>query len=662
LKVSAIDRPIVNTDRRTLRFVVGSLRATDGPLAAVDLSGAVERAAQEAAETATDSTDATALSDQLRTVLAADRLAGRVDTPPTEADTEETDGTAAEAQTVLAEALVEHRADSDAVLIDEEPARLAEAFLTALQRALLTADEDIAGLVEVGTTARRRGAVEMSTAALELADEIAHEADDDAAAAAALARLGDVALQDGKADDAEISYQESLERARDSGDKATEATALAGLGNVALQREALDTAEEYHRESLACSREINDQSIEANSLASLGTIADRRGNDDTAETYLQESLDLKRLVGDEAGEATALASLASVEEHRGTHSEAADHYAAAAEGFAATGQPSARLEALQGLVDCREADGRTAAAAEACHAALDLLDDVDVADGASYRRWFRTRRAELTGDAEALATLYEQALELIADGDDPGAFELLDGLWACRSAFEPGTTAHSHCLRAGVAFAAFHLLLEEPAVDTDPREIAEAVEAHQEALSEPAATLLTFVRSGGTDRDLEIDPEASAAEGSLDAVERRTLAGFLDRISETPSPSELYAEALASIADNNGDLQTVVQLCLVAWQDGEPDARPVLGAGLVAEVHRERFDIRLPFDRETVVDRIEANRTELSAPLTALFERLTTGSTDVTPEELIGEADTDDPEIVDVERVVVARLLGWLDD
>ena len=652
----------MNTDRRTLRFVVGSLRATDGPLAAVDLSGAVERAAQEAAETATDGIDATALSDQLHTALADDRLAERVDAPPTEADTKETDGTAAETPAVLAEALVEGGTDSGVMLADGEPTRLAEAFLTALRRALVTTDEDIAGLVEVGAAARRRGAVEMSAAALELADEIAREAADDAAAAAALAGLGDVALRDGKADDAEASYQESLERARDSGDKAREATALAGLGNVALQRGALDTAEEYHRESLACSRDSNDQSIEANSLASLGTIADRRGNDDTAETYLRESLDLKRLVGDEMGEATARASLASVEENRGAYAAAADQYATAAEGFAATGRTDGRLEALQGLVDCRQADDRPAAAAETCGEALDVLAEVDVADGASYRRWFRTRRAELTGDAEALAARYEQALELIADGNDPGAFELLGELWEGRSAFESGTTAHGHCLRAGVAFAAYHLLLDEPAVDTDPEAIVDAVEAHQEALSEPAAILLRFVRSGVADRELEIDPEGTAAEDSLDAVERRTFAGFLDRISETPSPSELYAGVLASIADGDGDLQAVVQRCLVAWQDGEPDARPVLGAGLVAEAHRERFDIRLPFDRETVVDRVEANREALSKPLAALFERLTTGSTDTTPEELIEAADTDDPDVGDAEGVVVARLLGWLDE
>ena len=644
----------MNTDRRTLRLVVDSRRATDGPLAAVDLTGVIERAAREAAERTTE-TDTTALVDQLSAALGDDRLAERVGEPPAESEP-----TAAVA--LLADVLVTRGADSEGTLTDEESTRVAEAFLTELQQALVAVDDEAAGFVELAATARRRGAVETATAALELVSEIAREIDDSAAMAAAFAGLGDVALRDGAVDDAEGYYQESLDRARESGEGAGEATALAGLGNAALQREALESAEEYHRESLAISRETDDQSTEANSLASLGTIADRRGNADTAETHLRESLDLKRLVGDKSGEATALASLGSVDERRGAYAAAADHYAAAAEGFAATGQSRDRLDALQGLVDCQQADDRTAAATAACGEALDLLDSADVADAASYRRWFRTRRAELTGDDAAVAELYEQALERVADGDDPAAFELLDGLWEGRSAFEPGTTAHGHCLRAGVAFAAYHLLLEEPAVDTDPEAIVDAVEAHQEALSEPAAILLRFVRSGGADRELEIDPEGTAAEDSLDAAERRTFAGFLDRISETPSPSELYAGALASIADNNGDLQTVVQRCLVAWQDGEPDARPVLGAGLVAEAHRERFDIRLPFDRETVVDRIEANRGALSAPLAALFERLMTASTDATPEALIDEADTDDPDVDDVERVVVARLLGWLDD
>ena len=653
----------MNTDRRTLQFVVGSLQATDGPLAAVDLSGAVARAAEDAAETASETTDAAALSDRLCDALAADRFADRVDEPLLETEagtTEPTSQTDAETEAapMLADAVAESRSDDEAALADADG--VAETFLAELQEALVAAD-DGSGLVEVGAAAHRRGAIETARAAFELAREIARETDA-AAAAATLAGLGDVALQDGAASDAEQWYRESLDRAREADDEAAEATALAGLGNVALQEDALDAAEEYHRESLEVSRAVDDQSTEANSLASLGTIADRRGNDDTAETYLRESLDLKRLVGDEMGEATARASLASVEENRGAYAAAADQYATAAEGFAATGRTDGRLEALQGLVDCRQADDRPAAAAETCGEALDVLAETDVADGASYRRWFRTRRAELTGNAEALAARYEQALELIADGNDPGAFELLGELWEGRSAFESGTTAHGHCLRAGVAFAAYHLLLDEPAVDTDPEAIVDAVEAHQEALSEPAAILLRFVRSGGADRELEIDPEGTAAEDSLDAVERRTFAGFLDRISETPSPSELYAGVLASIADGDGDLQAVVQRCLVAWQDGEPDARPVLGVGLVAEAHRERFDIRLPFDRETVVDQVEANREALSKPLAALFERLTTGSTDTTPEELIEAADTDDPDVGDAEGVVVARLLGWLDE
>ncbi|MFO7833390.1 MAG: tetratricopeptide repeat protein [Halohasta sp.] len=643
----------MNTDRRTLRFVVDSHRATDGPLAAVDLSGAVERAAQEAAERATEP-DLTALSDQLSAALRDDRLAERVGEPPSESEP-------TVAATLLAEALADHGADSEGALTDEEPTRVAEAFLADLQRELVAVDDEGAGLVEVGAAARRRGATETARAALELAREIAREADE-AGEAAALAGLGDVALGGGAVDDAEEYYQQSLDRARECGDEAAEATALAGLGNVALQREALEAAEEHHRESLAISRERDDQSAEANSLASLGTIADRRGNTEIAETYLRESLDLKRLVDDEVGEATALASLGSLEEGRGGCAEAVDHYAAAAEGFAATGQSRARLDALQGLVDCQQADDRTAAAVETCAEALDLLDRTEVADAASYRRWFRVRNAELTGDAAAIASLYERALALIADGDDPAAFELLDGLWACRPAFDPGAEPHGHCLHAGVALAAYHLLLEDPAVDADPEGIVETVDDHREALSEPAATLLAFVRGSGADRELAIDPESTAAEGSLDAIERRTFAGFLDRISETPPPSELYAEALAGIAGGDGDLRTIVQLCLVAWQNGEPDARPVLGAGLVAEVHRECFDIRLPFDRETVVDRIEANRTALSAPLVALFERLTAGSTGTTPEELVAAADTDDPDVDDVERVVVARLLGWLED
>jgi tetratricopeptide (TPR) repeat protein len=659
----------VNIGYRTLKLVVDGHQGRHEHLSETEMTDRIETAGQEAGETVTADAglDATVLANQLAAVVVDDQFIETVD------EVADHDGLIVGEATAVAEAL-ERQVDDEALdteLSDEGWKRAAAAFITALQRELVSTETETPSLVDSGRVVLQDGAFETAKTYLELSRDIAREVDDSAAEAAALVALGDHGLRSGALETAEGFYQAGLDIAREIGDSHTEAMALAGVGNVALQREDLETADEFHRESLEIAREMDDRSTEANSLASLGTIAGSRGAYEMAEQYLEESLDIKRLIGDDVGEATVLASLGNVAMGRDADEIATQRYTEALEQFAATDQSRERIQTLENLVTIERNRGNDAAAIDYCDDGLALLADTDLSGLDEADRWFRTTRAQLTGDPGAVDALYRAALDRISEDNAPAAFELLSGVWECRESFEPGTEPHGLCLRAGVGFAAYHLLLDTDSVETTHTELVAEISSHRAALSEPATVLYEFVKSGGADRDTEIsvDDVDSDADGidaeelPIDDLERRTYAAFLSRITETPPPAELYSRALTAIVQGTHEPREVVQLCLVAWEqrdDVDGERQSILGSMLLAEAHRETFDFNLPNDRQETFDWIADNRSVLSEPMAGLFDQLATGSTETTPDGLLAAADQEEPSLADVERMAVARFLDAL--
>lgn len=645
--------------------MVDSRRGRHEYLSEHDIADCIERAEQAAAETlAADTTglNSTALSDRLAAVVDDDQLRERVD------DVAGTNGLVVDESAAVAETLERQvSAELDSAPPDDSWTSAAETYITAVQRELVSTDPETETprLVAIGRRALQDGAFETAETFLDLSREIVHEVDDSTAEALALVALGDGALRRGNVETAAVYYQDGFDIARETGNRSTEATALAGLGNAALQRDELETAEEHHRESLKITREIDDQSTEANSLATLGTIASSRGEYAMAEQYLEESLDIKRLLDDEVGEATVLASLGNVAADRNEHGTAGQRYTEALERFIATDQPREQVQTLQSLATTEQKRGNDAAAIDYCDEGLTLLDTVDLSGLDEADRWFRTTRAQLTGNPDDIDAVYRTALDRIQEDDDPAAFELLGGIWDCREVFEPGTETHGLCLRAGVGFAAYYLLLDTDAVETTHTQISTEISSHRESLSEPARVLFGFVTSGGADRDAEIslngeDDESNSSEPSTDVLERRTYAAFLSRLTETPSPSELYSQALTAVVNGERSPSEVVQCCLVAWDqrtDEPEDSRAILGSMLLAEAHRECFEFELPTNRQETFDRLADNRSVLSEPMAALFDQLATGSTEIDPDELLAAADRADPSVTDVERMAAAGFL-----
>ena len=617
----------MNTDIRALKLVVDALSERHDFLSAIEIPTRLDDASEATVTELDVGLAPGALSDRLHEIFADEAFAERVDELASD-----------EEQTV------------------DEPALLASAIERRIDESAADDTADAEPTVDVDWEAVTATFVERLRRSLVAPDDTGRSS---------LHTLGIDALQDGAFEPAEAYLRLSLDLARELDARSTEAESLVGLGHLAVQHDDLDSAETHYEEGRDIAREIDARSTEADCIAGLGSVATSREAYDMAETYLRESLDIKRLVDDTSGEATALASLGDLAAEQGNYETAVGRYTEALPLFAECGDTSERVQTHRCLVETESDRGDDAAAIERCGEALALFDDGAFSAADETDRWFRTTHARLAGDAQAVDALYAETLEYIREDDAPAAFELLDGLWECREAFEPGTEPHSQCLGAGVAFAAYHLLLKTDAVPVAQRVIVDEIEDHREALSDPADTLFEFVTSEGAKRDLEIDTAGvDVADPSVDELERLTYAEFLRRLSETPPPSELYSTVLMGILSGEPSPTEIVERCLVTVQHDEAAAgsQAVLGARLLTEAYRELFDYRLPTSRADAFQRIDANQSALSEPLAALFDRLSTGSTETDSEALLDAADRSEPSLIDIERLVVARLLDGLQD
>ncbi len=601
-------------------LAVAAVEHREDRLVTSGVADAVEAASKQAVAwvISSDAVSADRLRTQLKNALGDQQLTGDSELTVPDTDSTETDR---EQLT----AAIQRATDEELSLSTKACQQLATAFLSAFQR------------------------------------QLCEPIDDDHAVDSPIQRLGDSVLRERSFDEAESYYQFGVRCAREIGTESAEAAGLRSLGNVALQRDDLETAEDYHRQSLEITREANLQSIEADSLASLGTIEANRGYAKTAETYLTESLDLKRLVGDRLGEATCLASLGTVAERKAAYETATDRYAEALALFSAD-EHRERLQTLQGLVDSNRALGDQVAAVEYCEQGLELLastDGADLSDHESYRHWFESMYAQLTGGRAALEELYLSALSNLRDDNIQVALELLEGLWAARDTAD-SSDAFELCLRAGVGFAAVHLLASDEATDASRGAILAEISTQRDRLSEPASALFAFVSTDGND-GREISTASIDEPTGVDDLERLAYAAVLDGLRSSPPPATLYSKALTGIARDNRGVKRVLRLSLAAWNQRERvgDTRSVVGAGLLVEAHRELFDVALSVDRRAVFE--AATETEgLSEPLQALFERLETGSTNWLADPIDSPADDGPLSLSEAEHLAVDRILTRL--
>lgn len=597
-----------------LALAVAVVEQHDDRLITAGVDKAVETAMQAAAEgVASPETSADQLTPLLRNALGDEPAASGGKS----ADSDDTD------RQQLAAAVQDAADDAEFSLSTDDYEALAGGFLDSLRRQLCTSS------------------------------------DEGASVDTPILRLGDSALGDGDLGIAESAAQLAVDCAQQVGEKPVEAAGLRTLGNIALQREELEAAEEYHRESLDIAREADLQSIQADSLASLGTIEASRGYPETAETYLTESLDLKRLLGDEFGEATCLATLGNVDESRENFQAAVEHYSDALELFGPE-NPTEQLETLQGLITAEREVGDDDAAREHCEQGRQLCSDTELPNGDAYDRWFRTTEAQLSGDPEAIRSLYETALGHLRADDRRIAYELLEGLWECREAVETDSESFELCLRAGVGFVALHRLADHGSVEGDQSAVVDAIEPHYERLSEPAARLFELLTSEDADEPAELERSIpDEADPSLTDLEQLAYSVLAESLMETSEAVEWYGTALSGLLDGKREPKQVLKLLLATWNRRDEDGatRAVVGAGLVAEAHRDLFDVDLPTDRQTVLD-VARESDQLSEPLIVLRKRLEGAAVEppAAPDSLDRQLS-----VIEVETVAVNWIIRQLD-
>ncbi len=479
------------------------------------------------------------------------------------------------------------------------------------------------------------------------------------------AGLATYARRVGEYDAAERLEQLSLERSRERGDESGEAKSLGSLGNIALDRGEFDAAEQYHERSLSIKQEIGDRSGEANSLGSLGNIARNRGEFDAAEQYHERSLSIFEEIGDRSSEAKSLGSLGNIARNRGEFETAKKRYQSALEIFAELGQVREVIQTIQTLVRTAEELDDEAAAREWAERGLAQLDDLDLAGLDEERHWFLTRHARLSGDPAELENLYTTALTRLLDDDLQTAVDRLEDVWDCRESFASDTDAYEICLRAGVGYAAPATQRDTDAAADVVESVSEEVAPHRDRLTEPAAALFDLLVDGETDHDPDsLGEPADRADPDLDDLERVAYAGLLERLVSGPNPLDLYESVIRDIVTDEAELETVVRSCFAAWDrhaDTEGDQRrAALAAGVLLEAHRDLVEATLPGEREAVFETVREERDVLTEPIEALFEFLDTGATDHDPDALREAADTEEPTLADLERIVAAELLAAL--
>ncbi|NNE44845.1 MAG: tetratricopeptide repeat protein, partial [Gemmatimonadetes bacterium] len=167
------------------------------------------------------------------------------------------------------------------------------------------------------------------------AAELARDAQDSAAEAAALRQLGTAAASRGETARAEESLQRALGLARDSGEDLEVAGCLNALAFLRSRQGDPDDALVWLRESLGrttdAPRDPAVAAVRAETLENLGALYRDKGDPQQALVYYQEALEIRRVAGDEAGIAACRNHLGTVCYRMGRFADAETHFVAALE-------------------------------------------------------------------------------------------------------------------------------------------------------------------------------------------------------------------------------------------------------------------------------------------------------------------------------------------
>jgi len=138
--------------------------------------------------------------------------------------------------------------------------------------------------------------------------------------------LGDIALMEGRLQQAIEHFRKSLEIASDIGDRQAEAMTLNNLGVIHTRLNLWDQARHYLERARDIARQIGDRRLESQTLLNRGNNDGSRGLWISAIDDYHAALDIARQVGDSHLESQALGSLGRAYEHQGLFQAALNEY------------------------------------------------------------------------------------------------------------------------------------------------------------------------------------------------------------------------------------------------------------------------------------------------------------------------------------------------
>ncbi|WP_433263976.1 ATP-binding protein [Actinosynnema sp. CS-041913] len=163
-------------------------------------------------------------------------------------------------------------------------------------------------------------------------------------------------------DDCAVLFPLALDVARRLDDRPAEARALRRLGKLAREQRRHDEAREHYSAYLTVSRELDDRPRIAQALHNLGSIARLTRDIGVAEAHYDEALIRYRELGDWRGETDILFNLGTVARHKRRFRDAHRHYDEAMALAVANGDVlrEARICLFLGILATREREFDTA--------------------------------------------------------------------------------------------------------------------------------------------------------------------------------------------------------------------------------------------------------------------------------------------------------------
>lgn len=507
-----------------------------------------------------------------------------------------------------------------------------------------------------GHAHRLRGAYNQAETEYETALERARAAGDRREEAACLEGLGLIAAVRGNYETAEQYHEQSLALARELGDREAETVALGNLGHVAQSRGDFETAQEYHQQSLTLSRDRNDREGEMVSLSGLGSVAHTGAEDDTAQEYYERALEIAREIDDLNGEATILHNLGNLAVSRDSYTRAEELFERSLKIKRDIGDRRGEARSLGELAMLAENREDYQTARDTLEQSLEIQQAIGDREGAATTLGNLGTVALGEGDLEAAEQYHQRSLDISRDlGDDRGEAVSLANLGEVAAKRGENETADERYQTALDRLEGIGALRKELEV-IDRRARHAATQGDRETAIE------------WCDRGLERIEAAATEDPTNHLLNFQALRARMDRSPE--ATVDLYFHVLGEInvlekePDRGPD--DLVLMLRELWERREvvsPDQEEfsfVMCGGVLWAAHVRMGDYPdVPVDADDILEEISPHDRRLTAPILALYDRLVSGSIELTPAELRAVGKHDE-EFEEFECRAVATVLEIL--